>query len=81
MFRVDAKGNPLKIFDKRHWEYDPNIKTFFWIRSTYDRMLDRRLENDDELVEWCAENNCETKGMTVTLPDEESITLFTLRWT
>ena len=32
------------------------------------------------VVEWCKENQCETKGMTVTLPDEESITLFTLRW-
>ena len=34
----------------------------------------------DDLLIWCAENNCETKGMTVTLPNEESITLFTLRW-
>ena len=34
----------------------------------------------DELVIWCAENNCETRGMTVTLPDEESITLFCLKW-
>lgn len=37
-------------------------------------------EHVDELVAWCAENNCETQGMTVTLPDSESVTLFTLRW-
>ena len=39
------------------------------------------VEYASDLLEWCAENNCETRGMTVTLPDEESITLFTLRWT
>lgn len=81
MFRVDAKGNPLKIFDKRHWEYDPKIKTFFWIRSTYDMMLDRRLENDDELVEWCWKYDCNMHENMIEMPDERTASLFLLRWT
>jgi len=37
-------------------------------------------EHYDELGEWCTENSCNRKGMTVELPDEQAALLFSLRW-
>ena len=37
-------------------------------------------EHYDELGEWCRENSCNRKGMTVELPDEQAAVLFSLRW-
>lgn len=37
-------------------------------------------ENIDNLVDWCAVNNCKPQGMTVSVPNEKTLTLFTLRW-
>ena len=34
----------------------------------------------DELLEWCKIHNCEIKGMTVEIPDEDTLLLFRLRW-
>lgn len=34
----------------------------------------------DELVEWCQVNGCEPQGMTVNVPNPETMTLFALRW-
>ena len=38
------------------------------------------VDNAEELVEWCQENNCITKGMTIEIPDEETLLLFRLKW-
>ena len=38
------------------------------------------VNNAEELVEWCQENNCITKGMTIEIPDEETLLLFRLKW-
>jgi hypothetical protein len=35
----------------------------------------------DDLDAWCRENRSQRQGMTVVLPDAETLTLFCLRWT
>lgn len=37
-------------------------------------------ENEYDLDLWCREHKCKVKGMTVEIPDEETLLLFTLRW-
>lgn len=37
-------------------------------------------EHIDSLVEWCDNNHCVSQGMTVTMPDAATLTLFALRW-
>jgi hypothetical protein len=37
-------------------------------------------EHLDQLREWCAQNGCEQKGMTVALPNDQTLLLFCLRW-
>ena len=34
----------------------------------------------DELQTWCKEHNCRIEGMTVSVPDEHTLTLFALKW-
>ena len=34
----------------------------------------------DECVEWCKQYGCEIKGMTIEIPDEETLLLFRLKW-
>ena len=38
------------------------------------------VDHHEELELWCKEYNCHAKGMTVDFPDEETYTLFCLRW-
>jgi hypothetical protein len=65
---------------KRKWEYQPHIRTFFWDRGTTDRMLNRLLEDDDEFVEWCWQHDCNVHHTWVECPDDETVTMFVLRW-
>lgn len=37
-------------------------------------------DNYETLVEWVAEHNGIVSGMTVNIPDDETLTLFCLRW-
>lgn len=37
-------------------------------------------DNVDELVVWCRDHNCDVQGMTIEIPDDETFTLFCLRW-
>lgn len=37
-------------------------------------------DNIDALVQWCQDHGCETRGMTVDIPDDQTLTLFCLRW-
>jgi hypothetical protein len=37
-------------------------------------------KNVDDVVKWCDEHNCRTQGMTIEIPDDETYTLFCLRW-
>lgn len=37
-------------------------------------------ENIEKLVVWCRIYKCDHQGMTVTIPDDETLTLFNLRW-
>lgn len=65
---------------KRRWEYSPAIRTFFWERTTSDRLVDRKLEDDDDFVEWCWQHDCNVHETWVELPDEKTASLFLLRW-
>lgn len=37
-------------------------------------------EHYDELKAWCEPHGCKVQGMTVSLPDQPTATLFCLRW-
>ena len=37
-------------------------------------------DNFDALLAWANDNNCEVKGMTIDIPNDETLTLFCLRW-
>lgn len=37
-------------------------------------------ENLEDLINWCKNNQCENKGMTVEVPDQKTLTMFVLRW-
>jgi hypothetical protein len=39
------------------------------------------VNNQDDLLDWCAEHDCDTQGMTVDIPDDKTLMLFKLRWT
>ena len=38
------------------------------------------VEHYDALKVWCDQHNCKPMGMTVELPDSETLTAFALRW-
>lgn len=38
-------------------------------------------QNIETLSLWCQQHRSENQGMTVTLPDDETLTAFALRWT
>lgn len=37
-------------------------------------------DNYTELWRWCEKHNCKVQGMTIEMPDEQTMTLFVLRW-
>ena len=37
-------------------------------------------EHADDMLVWCNENGCQIRGMTVEVPDDQTLTLFCLRW-
>lgn len=37
-------------------------------------------EHYDELVVWCRQNSCDLSGLVVTIPQDQSLTLFLLKW-
>ena len=66
---------------KRKWEYNwPTALCFYWERGTYDRMLNRKLEDDDEFYNWCFQNSIQVHHDWVECPDDETVLLFALRW-
>ena len=34
----------------------------------------------DECISWCHQYNCNIQGMTIEIPTDEMLTLFTLKW-
>lgn len=36
--------------------------------------------NVDDVTAWCQKHNCDIVGMTIEIPDDETYTLFCLRW-
>jgi hypothetical protein len=65
---------------KRKWVGHKKILTWFWDRSVSDRILNKKLENDEELMRWCYENDCGVEKTWVQCPDEETYLMFRLRW-
>jgi hypothetical protein len=37
-------------------------------------------ENYEELQQWCQDNGATAAGMTVSIPDEKTLTAFCLKW-
>jgi hypothetical protein len=37
-------------------------------------------ENEPVLSKWCNQNNCRIEGMTVSIPDDKTLTMFMMRW-
>lgn len=37
-------------------------------------------ENMDEVDKWCEQHDCTISGMTVEVPSDEALMMFTLRW-
>lgn len=37
-------------------------------------------EHVDECVLWCKQYGCRIQGMTIEIPDDETLTMFMLRW-
>jgi hypothetical protein len=66
---------------KRTWILNhPTALCFYWERNTYDRMLNRSLDADDEFIEWCYQNYIQVHHEWVECPDEATMTLFVLKW-
>lgn len=57
--------------------YDPNCRFKHMVVLTDIPFWAREVDN---LVPWCIEHGCNTQGMTVEIPDDETLTLFCLRW-
>jgi hypothetical protein len=36
--------------------------------------------NADDLLDWCQRNNCTVNGLTVTIPSENQLAHFVMRW-
>jgi hypothetical protein len=66
---------------KREWVYHPKIRTFFWDRGPYERMVNRKLETDEEFMAWCEEHDCNVHETWVECLDDRTASLFLLRWT
>ncbi len=65
---------------KKRWVGQQQILHWFWRRNGEDLVSDRKLEHDEELVEWCWQNNCEIEGAWIRCPNEEVYMLFALKW-
>ena len=62
------------------WVAQPHIRTFFWERDSYSRMIKRMLEEDDELVKWCHTYRCKIQDTWIECPDDKTMTLFMMKW-
>jgi len=66
---------------KRKWAINyPTKLYFYWERGTYDRMLNRKLEDDEDFYNWCYQNYIQVHHEWVECPDEATMTLFVLKW-
>lgn len=63
---------------KKRWVPQQYILHWFWDRTSLESL--HELEYDDELVEWCWQNNCRIESRYVVCPDEETFTMFALKW-
>lgn len=70
----------LNIDPPRQWIYEPDIRTFFWVRNGNDIVSDKTLESDDDFVSWCFQSNCEIEESWVICKDDAAVMLFMLKW-
>jgi hypothetical protein len=52
----------------------------FWDRDSESLFNNRGLTIYPDLCQWCLENDCEVTHNYVDIPDDETATLFILRW-
>lgn len=65
---------------RKRWVPQQHILHWFWRRNGEDLVADRKLEHDDELVEWCSRYGCRIENAYVVCPDENTFLLFGLTW-
>lgn len=65
----------------KRWISQERILHWFWDISVNDILVNRKLENDDELVEWCWQHNCKIHNTYIICPNKETFIMFGLRWT
>ena len=70
---AEWKNKRFVIVDSKLHDYSNHIILLSDYMYWSDNML--------ELVEWCHNNNCKLKGMTIEIPNDSLLTMFILRWT
>jgi hypothetical protein len=65
---------------KRKWIAHPYVYIWFWEKQVEDRMLDKTLKDDNELIQWCLDNSCKVEDAWVECNNEQNYLLFALRW-
>jgi hypothetical protein len=65
---------------KKRWVGQQQILQWFWRKTGEDLVSNRKLEQDEELVEWCRQNDCEIGSAWIQCPNEEVYTMFAMRW-
>ena len=62
------------------WVYQPKIKTFFADFSSFTGPTHNDIRRHKELVDWCEENYCVMARGWIECPDDETATMFKLKW-
>lgn len=69
---AEWKNKRFVIVDSKLHDYSKHVILLSDYKYWSDNML--------ELVEWCSNNNCKLKGMTIEIPNDSLLTIFLLRW-
>lgn len=64
----------MKSSEERKFIAIPESRMFFLT------LIEFWARNEQELKEWCQQNNCVHKGMTVEALDDRAFLMFALRW-
>ena len=75
----------MQDFKDRRFTVCPSYISRGFIEPTYGHLIvmtDFSFWNDniDALLAWCNDYECRVQGMTVEIPNDETLTLFCLRW-
>lgn len=62
-----------------NWVSQKHILTWFWRDNRRYNALATK-PYDQEMRDWCKENNCQLEPYGITCPDEGTFMMFMLRW-